>query len=230
MGVTSRLQEATNQAKVWSDQNNMQINSDKTKVMEIYFGKKKLELKDIVIENKTLEKVDTIKVLGVMINDRLNWSEHVNFITAKATRRLYFLVLLLRAGTPKQDVLQVYFSVIRSVLEYASEVWHGGLTQELSDKIEHIQKRAVKLIFPEAAYDEACETHSIPSLCDRRKEKCKKLFNDIQRPQHKLHHLLPPVTEKRTLRETSTRKYYLPAKCTNRFLGSPINYCIKEFQ
>lgn len=109
-----------------------------------------------------------------MINDRLNWSEHVNFITAKATRRLYFLVLLLRAGTPKQDVLQVYFSVIRSVLEYASEVWHGGLTQELSDKIEHIQKRAVKLIFPEAAYDEACETHSIPSLCDRRKEKCKK--------------------------------------------------------
>jgi len=133
-------------------------------------------------------------------------------------------------GTPKLEVLEVYYSIVRSVLEYAAEVWHGGLSKELSEKIEHIQKRAVRMIFPDLDYDDACMTHNITSLWQRRNDKCKKLFNDIQNPKHKLHHLLPSEISKRTLRESSSRKYYLPAKCTNRFLGSPINYCIKEFQ
>ena len=36
--------------------------------------------------------------------------------------------------------------IIRSVLEYASPAW-AGLTQYLSDQIESIQKRALKIFF-----------------------------------------------------------------------------------
>ena len=214
----------------WATDNNMQINTEKVKVMEVYFGKSVLQQDNITMQGNKLESVKKMKVLGVVINDKLDWSDHVSYITAKANKRVYFLCLLLRAGIPKLEVLEVYYSLVRSVLEYAAEVWHGRLTKDQSEKIEHIQNRTVKLIFPDEDHTDICQKHGIVSLKDRREERCEKLYKEIQNPGHKLHHLLPNQTNKRTLRETSTRKYEFPAKSTNRFLNSPINYSIRTFQ
>ena len=38
---------------------------------------------------------------------------------------------LVRAGVPTCDVVCVYTSIIRSVLEYACPVWHPGLTKKI---------------------------------------------------------------------------------------------------
>jgi len=46
---------------------------------------------------------------------------------------------LVRAGLPTSDILCVYCSIIRSVLEYACPVWHPGLTKKLSKDIERVQ-------------------------------------------------------------------------------------------
>ena len=79
-------------------------------------------MKDIELDGKVLDKIDSIKVLGMIISSKLTWNEHIDYITAKANKRLYFLALLLRAGTSTRDVLEVYFSIVRSVVEYAVEV------------------------------------------------------------------------------------------------------------
>jgi len=44
-------------------------------------------------------------------------------------------------------MLHFYISIIRPVLEYAVAVWHTGLTADLSDQLEAIQKRALNIIF-----------------------------------------------------------------------------------
>ena len=46
------------------------------------------------------------------------------------------------------DIVCVFTSIIRSVLEYACPVWHPGLTKKLSEDIECVQKRCLKLLFP----------------------------------------------------------------------------------
>jgi len=64
-------------------------------------------------------------------------------IAKKATKRLYFLKVLKRAGLPPHDLLHYYVAVIRPVLEYCSCIWHHNITNKLSLQIEAIQKRAI---------------------------------------------------------------------------------------
>ena len=89
-----------------------------------------------------IETVGVMKSLGVIFNKDLTWHDHVLNITAKASPRLYFLCMLKRAGVSSTDIHQVYISIIRPLPEYACEVWHPGLTGQLSQQIEHIQKSA----------------------------------------------------------------------------------------
>ena len=60
-------------------------------------------------------------------------------IVKKAGKRLYMLYQLERAGLQK-NLVSVYVSVVRPVLEYACPVWHTNLPQYLSDNIEVIKK------------------------------------------------------------------------------------------
>ena len=76
-------------------------------------------------------------------------------------------------------------------MEYASPVWHNSLTEEDSNLIESIQKRALKLVYPHLSYDEALDQTNLPSLKDRRRLLCEKLFEEIQDEEHRLNHVLP---------------------------------------
>ena len=69
----------------------------------------------------------------------------------KGSKRLYSIHALKKCGLTDRQLILVYCSIIRSVLEYASPAW-AGLTQYLSDQIESIQKRALKIIFPSLCY------------------------------------------------------------------------------
>ena len=48
----------------------------------------------------------------------------------KVAKRMYCINYLVRAGLLTSDILCVYCSIIRSVLEYACPVWHPGLTKK----------------------------------------------------------------------------------------------------
>jgi len=61
---------------------------------------------------------------------------HVDALYSKVASRLYFLKLHKRYGLSAGDLLCFYKSVIRSVLEYGSVVWHHYLTHAQSDKLK----------------------------------------------------------------------------------------------
>ena len=97
-------------------------------------------------------------ILGVIISDDLKWNAHVEYVIAKAAKRLYELRLLKRAGVMPEDMLKVYIYTynIRSVLEYAAHVWQD-IPACLSDAIESIQKRALRIIFLNFSYQQALD-------------------------------------------------------------------------
>ena len=65
-----------------------------------------------------------------------------------AGKRLYMLYQLKRAGITQNDLVNVYVSVFRPVLQYACPVWHTNLPQLLSQNIEIIHyTRALTCIF-----------------------------------------------------------------------------------
>ena len=68
----------------------------------------------------------------------------------------------------------VYSKEVRSLLEMAVPVWHGGLTKQESGKIERVQKIAFKIILGEhfQSYDVACTLFGVEPLELRRTELC----------------------------------------------------------
>jgi len=222
-GHDSVIQTAADQASEWTNKNLMQTNTDKTKEMCIYFGKKDSTLTAITMDGTEIKMVSHTKLLGVMINNKLNWADHVDYISKKAGQRIYFLCLLKRAGKTPGDIVAVYTSLIRPVLEYACEAWHPGLTKKQSNTIEHLQMRALNIAYPEMSYEATLEKSGLIHLEQRRKDHCKQFFIDITKPTHKLNHLLPKKKEQSNFLRKSI-PYELPKVRTNRLKNSPINY------
>ena len=101
-------------------------------------------------------------MLGVTIRDDFKWNDHISSVTSKAPKRLYLLSQLKRAGICASDLVLFYRSTIRSVLEYAWQVFHSSLPYYLSEELERIQKRALRIIFPYASYNSALKEADIP--------------------------------------------------------------------
>ena len=100
-----------------------------------------------------------------------------------------YLKQLKRAKVPTNDLLSFYTTCIRPVAEYACPVFHTALPQYLSDQLERLQKRALRIISNnELSYRQALEVFSIPTLYARREEIGNSMFQDIcNNNNHKLH-------------------------------------------
>ena len=68
---------------------------------------------------------------------------NVMYILRKVAKRMHCINYLFRAGVPASDIVCVYTSIIRSVLEYACPVWYPGLTKKNCQKILSVYKNAV---------------------------------------------------------------------------------------
>ena len=75
----------------------------------------------IVSDGLEFEQVSSAKITGVTFRQDLKWSNHIDNITAKASKLLYLLRELRRAGVSSNDLVRFYCSAIRSVVEYSSK-------------------------------------------------------------------------------------------------------------
>ncbi len=228
-GNNSQLQLSADQTAEWSRRNHMQLNCDKTKEILVHVGKKPCNIPPLTVDGVEIERVTQTKLLGVIFSNSLDWDAHVDYMCSKASRRLYFLTLLRRAGVDAKDIVSVFTSIVRSVLEYACEVWHPGLTQEQTSALEHIQKRALRTAFPHLDYEEALSATGLERLSTRRENACRTFFVSMLQDTHKLHHLIPPP---RTLRPNlrNANMYPLPRVKTQRFKRSLVVHGLYHFQ
>jgi hypothetical protein len=78
----------------------------------------------------------------------------------------------------------------------SANVFHDVLPNYLSDDLERLRKRALRIISPSTTYAKALEVCGLSSLHDRGEYLTTKLFHEICRdPNHKLQHLLPDLNE-----------------------------------
>ena len=111
--------------------------------------------------------------------NNLSWELHVDELLKKANSRIYALRLLKKAGLDSFDIVRIYCSLIKSQIEHASPVW-SGLSNTLSDLIEAVQKRALKISYPSLSYEEALEECSLDLLSKRREKECQKLLKSLR--------------------------------------------------
>ena len=109
----------------------------------------------------------------------LSWSTHCDYIIGKSSRRLYALRKLRVCGVQDGDLVAVYCSLLRSVLEYASVVF-ANLPQYLCMAVERVQKRALRIIFgPDLSYEDALAPAGLLPLEARCHLACKRFVMEI---------------------------------------------------
>ena len=102
-------------------------------------------LKPLFLYGDSIEQVNNYKYLGVMITSTLKWDEHIDRISLKAKRLLGYLYRVFYRNVEAKYLLQLYISLVRQHLEYASQVW-DPYTQRNIDHLENIQKFALAFV------------------------------------------------------------------------------------
>ena len=115
-------------------------------IVRISFAKEQRIFDPVTIEGKEVEFVTSTKLLGLTIANDLTRNDHVTEITKKASKRLYFLTQLKRAGVPQQDLALFYLSFVRSVIDYAAPVCFNSLPQYLKKELVRLENRAISII------------------------------------------------------------------------------------
>ena len=97
-------------------------------------------------ENQRIDCAPTLKALGFLFNEEATVSDQVEVLCRRFCSRTWALRDLRKAGLNENDLLKVYKSTIRPVIEYSSVIYHPMLTGEQANYIEKQQTRALKNI------------------------------------------------------------------------------------
>ena len=127
--VTHTIQKSADELVEWSEFNHMSLHPKKTKSMLIATRQKRQNLpsnpQTLQINGNNIEEVNSHKVLGVVIDNNLSWSEHVSKICKSISKKVYQLSKIkhfLDLHTRK-----IFFhSFIESHINYASTIWDGA--------------------------------------------------------------------------------------------------------
>ena len=158
-----KLQNDIDAVSHWCKVNQMNFNVSKCKVLTVC-RKENPYLFEYKINDVILDSVNEIKDLGIIIEDKLSWHNNVNDIISKANRVMGLIKRTVGYEVDEKVKLQLYISLVRSKLEYCTQVW-GGMTKSDNLKIERIQRSATRYIlnFPDLNYKERlCKLNLLP--------------------------------------------------------------------
>ena len=134
----SDLPQTMNSIYTQASRDHMSLNISKRALLQISFGRNAPQPLATTVEDQQAGTVSSLTLLGVTLHHSLKWDTHAEGIIVKANTRNYFLVTLKRAGTTREQLVKFYISFIRPGLEYATPVWHPGISQTLSNNIDRV--------------------------------------------------------------------------------------------
>ena len=203
VGLISKGDEAAYREEVlkltaWCSENNLALNTGKTKEIIVDFRKHNTDPPPLYINGESVERVHTFRFLGVLISDNISWSENVTTITKKAQQRLQFLRVLRRYNLDSNLLLTFYRSSIESLLTYCITVWYGSCTAADRERLQRGVKAAQRII--------GCP---LPSLTDIYTSRClsraTNIIKDSSHPGSDLFDLLPSGRRYRVIRSKTNR-------------------------
>ena len=169
------LQDQMERLISFTNENEMQINCKKTKVMVFNTSRKRDFQPEILGEDGNFFDVEEeVKLLGVKITSDMKWNANTQYICARGYSKLWMLRNLKRYGANTGDLLDVYVKQCRSILELAVPAWSPGLTVSNANQIERVQKAAFAIILGESysSYSGALLKLKMETLVDRRQALC----------------------------------------------------------
>ena len=131
----------------WLKDSGLKVNEQKTEVCLFH----RLDCHQITlrINDNEIKSQNSMNVLGVTFDSKLNWSTHINNSVKKAKKALHAIKLIRPHFTPS-ELCQIITSNFYSILYYNSEVWHlPNLSPQLKQQLLSASASALKLCTPQ---------------------------------------------------------------------------------
>ena len=190
----------------WAASCNLKLNPAKTS--EIVFSKKGLKQPPI---NSGIVRIEKMTILGVIVDNRLNFQAHINEVVTSCSQSLFALRLMRQHGMPDQTLKVIFKAKSIQKLLYASQAWWGFTSKSTFDQVEGFLRRAQKFGY----YDK--NEPDAKMMCQKA-DTC--LFNQIvNNPMHSLFDLLPPLCSTNYSLRERPHNFDLPRKDDRNFIN-----------
>ena len=138
------LQQDLDRLASWENKWQMQFHPQKCSVLRISRSKSP-KFFQYHLHGHILQSETNSKYLGITINNKLSWNNHIDNVCKKANNSLAFLRRNLQIS--QQHIkAKAYTTLIRPQLEYAAAVWDPWTGTKI-DAVERVQRRAARYVF-----------------------------------------------------------------------------------
>ena len=144
--LNTSLQSCLDRANIWMTNNGLKLNADKTKCMLIHSARTRVQPPplDIHLSGSQIEQVSRFKLLGVVVNDTLTWTDHISHIVTEVSCNVNLLRRL--SWFLPQPLLVLFLkSYILPLVDYCDVVW-DNYTQNDSSRLQSLFNYACRLV------------------------------------------------------------------------------------
>ena len=124
--------------------NKLSLNIKKTHFIVFHRKHFKGDIK-IQIDQQDIDRVWKTKFLGVIIDHKLSWKDHITYVSGKMSRSIGILIKA-RNLLNRKAMMTLYYSFVYPYLTYCNHVW-GSTYKSNTEKLYNLQKRAMRIMF-----------------------------------------------------------------------------------
>ena len=129
---------------MWCCANRLSVNISKTKVMLYSNTLFPSDISEIYINNTIIEYASNVRFLGLIIDDKLKFKNHIDLIAEKISKNAGVLYKLSQI-VPHQTLISVYRSFVECYLNYCTIIF-GNAYQCHIRRLETSQKKCIRII------------------------------------------------------------------------------------
>ena len=127
----------------WFAVNKLSLNLSKTNFM-LFTNSRRDQNISISINNCEIDMVYKTKFLGVMIDSKLNWKDHVAMVKSKLSKSIAIMRKAIHLLDRRSGMI-LYFSLFLPYISYCCEVWGNTYSSNIKMCI-YCKKKAVRIV------------------------------------------------------------------------------------
>ena len=184
---TRILQMSINKLEQWAKTKGMKFSSEKTVAIKFEKRKKGGE-PQLTLQGIPIQLRESTLYLGLVLDKRLNWRDHVDHLRAKCTSSVSLIKHLshLSWGADRKSLQRLYVALVRSKLDYGAQVYGSSSSGALRrlEPIQNVCLRAITGAFRSSPVVSLCvETGTLPLEHTRHLLMLKHLFKIQSSPE-----------------------------------------------
>ena len=139
------MSQELNSLSDWFRANKLSLNISKTNyILLSNTDKQRLNLPEIKLANQVISKAESVKFLGIYIDEKLKWDTHINIVKKRITKS-FFAINKAKHVLNRKHLTILYYSLVYSYLTYGIIVW-GSAHDTYMSKLKITQKKIVRAI------------------------------------------------------------------------------------